>query len=112
MTDKMQIRQTLLRTRQEILGRVTAIDKDLRNEAAPLDRDSAEQAQQLENEEVLSALDMEGRQELVRIDRALKRLEDGSYGVCAQCGIEIPAARLAAIPYTDLCVNCAAEQGR
>lgn len=111
MIDKEQIRQTLLQARQELLDRVTAINKDLRNETNPLDRDSEEQALQLENEEVLSALDKEGQQELDRIDRALQRLDNGTYGTCARCGIEIPEARLAAIPYTDLCVECAAEQG-
>lgn len=110
MIDKEQIRTTLVQARQEILGRVTAIDKDMRNLNNPLERDSEEQAVQLENEEVLSALDLEGRQELNRIDRALQRLNEGSYGICSQCGIEIPEQRLTAIPHTELCIDCATLQ--
>ncbi|MFO7299143.1 MAG: TraR/DksA C4-type zinc finger protein [Actinomycetes bacterium] len=40
------------------------------------------------------------------IDRALERIEEGLYGICAGCGNEIPPARLEAIPATILCVDC------
>ncbi len=40
------------------------------------------------------------------IDLALARLEEGSYGRCAACGNLIPAARLAALPWAELCVPC------
>jgi RNA polymerase-binding transcription factor DksA len=34
-------------------------------------------------------------------------LKNGQYGRCGSCGVEIPAARLQAIPWTHVCVNCA-----
>jgi RNA polymerase-binding protein DksA len=37
---------------------------------------------------------------------ALARIEDGSYGECQNCGSEIPAERLDAVPTTALCVSC------
>lgn len=40
------------------------------------------------------------------VDRALVRLEAGTYGVCVSCGEQIPPARLEAVPSTDHCVNC------
>jgi DnaK suppressor protein len=43
---------------------------------------------------------------LARIDEALRRLEDGSYGECAECGTEVAAARLKALPFAVLCRNC------
>ncbi len=43
-----------------------------------------------------------------RIDRALAKLDDGTYGRCDVCGEEIPAARLKARPESVLCVGCAA----
>jgi DnaK suppressor protein len=46
---------------------------------------------------------------LNRIEAALERIEDGSYGVCEECGIAIPKARLNAIPYTPFCVKCAGK---
>jgi len=42
-----------------------------------------------------------------RIEAALQRIEDGSYGSCAECGKRIPKARLNAIPYAIECVACA-----
>jgi RNA polymerase-binding protein DksA len=43
---------------------------------------------------------------LYRIDEALKRIEDSSYGSCLQCGRAITKKRLAAVPHTELCIEC------
>lgn len=51
----------------------------------------------------LTALDAD---ELARIDRALERMDDGSYGVCDECGCAIPFERLKAEPMTQHCVAC------
>ena len=40
------------------------------------------------------------------IDRALERIEEGLYGICANCGREISEDRLAALPASILCVDC------
>jgi DnaK suppressor protein len=42
-----------------------------------------------------------------RIERALAKLADGSYGICDRCGQPIPTARLEAAPESVLCVACA-----
>jgi DnaK suppressor protein len=47
---------------------------------------------------------------LDQIDGALRRIEDGSFGQCEQCGMKIPKARLEAIPYSALCVQCASQR--
>ncbi|MDH5372230.1 MAG: TraR/DksA C4-type zinc finger protein [Acidimicrobiia bacterium] len=44
---------------------------------------------------------------LVKVEHALERLEKGAYGDCEACGKSIPIARLEALPYTTLCVDCA-----
>ena len=46
---------------------------------------------------------------LAQIETALERIEEGLYGVCAECAAKIPKARLNAIPYTPYCVKCAAK---
>ncbi len=46
---------------------------------------------------------------LYQVERALFRMEEGSYGVCRECGKPIDEARLEAIPYTRLCIDCATK---
>ena len=46
-----------------------------------------------------------------RIERALAKLDDGSYGVCDECGGEIVAGRLEAAPESALCIECARAAG-
>ncbi len=43
---------------------------------------------------------------LYLIDEAIKRVEDGSYGNCLQCGKPISKKRLFALPYSELCIEC------
>jgi DnaK suppressor protein len=52
---------------------------------------------------VLSA---QARSAIMEIDRALLKIDAGSYGTCEQCGRPIPQARLKALPYAALCVAC------
>lgn len=44
---------------------------------------------------------------LRKAEKALDRLNEGSYGVCESCGAAIPVARLEVLPYTTVCVECA-----
>lgn len=55
----------------------------------------------------LAALLEETRATLASIDAAERRLDDGSYGICADCGNEIAVERLEALPATPSCVDCA-----
>ena len=109
MNNFEEIRKQLVAMRQELLLRVSEIQKDLRNENNPIEKDFEEQAVQMENEEVLNALDAENRATLLKIDHALQRIDAGNYGICAMCDTPIPIERLRAMPYTELCVDCAAE---
>lgn len=43
---------------------------------------------------------------LEQLDRALMRIQNGSYGLCRVCGVDIPRARLEAVPTTRICVFC------
>lgn len=47
-----------------------------------------------------------------KIESALARLQDGSFGICASCGKPISPARLRARPVTDLCIDCKTESER
>ena len=52
------------------------------------------------------ALDARETAELVAVDAALKRIEAGVYGQCADCGVDVPAARLRAAPEATRCIDC------
>jgi len=45
-------------------------------------------------------------EQLTEVNRALKRIEDGTYGICTQCGKVITTERLEALPYAELCIDC------
>lgn len=47
---------------------------------------------------------------IVKIRNALERLEEGTFGICEECGEEIPLKRLKARPVTTLCIECKKEQ--
>jgi RNA polymerase-binding protein DksA len=49
---------------------------------------------------------------LSEIDAALKRIEDGTYGTCTNCGKQIPEERLEARPWATLCIDCQRERER
>jgi DnaK suppressor protein len=58
------------------------------------------------------ALTQNARELLTQIERALARIEDGSYGVCESCGEPIGKARLQAFPRAVLCVSCKQREER
>ena len=47
---------------------------------------------------------------LIQIEHALNKFDDGKYGLCENCGQPIELARLEAVPYACLCVNCKAME--
>ena len=47
---------------------------------------------------------------LQAIEEALGRIEDGSYGICRDCGEPIAEPRLKAIPWTRVCITCKEKQ--
>ncbi len=71
-------------------------------------------AQVTTEREIEFALGERETAELAAIDAALARIEAGTYGLCADCGVTIPAARLQASPEAQRCIACQekAEQTR
>lgn len=50
-------------------------------------------------------------QEIIyEIDEALKRIEEGKFGLCLACGKKIPQKRLNAVPYAKYCIQCKSEE--
>jgi RNA polymerase-binding protein DksA len=64
-----------------------------------------------EREKELS-IEQNVRDLIAKIERALKRIDNGTFGVCEICGKPIEKARLKALPYADLCIKDAQAQSR
>ncbi|MBP9674612.1 MAG: TraR/DksA family transcriptional regulator [Bacteriovoracaceae bacterium] len=103
------IHQQLESKKNEIMKRVVAIEKDKNKKKGgdPLTANLDEQSLSLENNEVLDALDELSHHELIQINEALVKIAAGTFGYCQTCGDEIAMSRLKAVPYTNLCINCA-----
>ncbi len=102
-----QIREKLIRKRDELEFRLNKIDQDILHTSKPPDPDSEEQAAERENDEVLDAVGGLARSELEKINTALERIKQNEYGICVSCKNAIPIERLKAIPHADHCVACA-----
>jgi len=97
----------LLKLEEDLSKRHEKLTQDLSKSHS---RDSSEQAVERENDEVINSLESETQQELQQVKNAIKRIEHGTYRICTECNDEILAERLTAIPYTTLCLKCAAGQ--
>jgi DnaK suppressor protein len=91
---------------KELTAHMQKISDDLDQ---PLPADLGDQAIDLEDDEVLSGIGRANQQEVRLLNDALKRIADGSYGICLKCGDDISPARLDAVPYAVLCRTCAAR---
>src|SRR6266480_4146804 len=76
-------------------------------------QDIADKAVSSYTREFLYSLTDGERTVLLRIDEALNRIDDGTYGYCLNCNVQMSDKRLAAVPWTPHCVDCQelAEKG-
>ena len=104
MTEHQNIAKVLKARLSELMGRIAEIDSELHK---PLSADLEEQAVDLEDLETLEALESSEVHEIRQIRGALKRIAEGTYGVCAKCGEDIDPKRLEALPTAIRCISCA-----
>lgn len=105
-------RLQLITRRDELLARLQRQRGGARGraEAASDKRDSADRPGLAHGDAFDLGADLGEREmaELQAIERALVRVQDGSYGLCLACGAAIPAARLHAWPAAERCLACQA----
>jgi DnaK suppressor protein len=103
----LEKRHAIIKEIEESLGQSLTEDQQRRLESA---RDVGDQAlMDLERELGISLMEMRNRRRQ-SIDEALTRLHEGTYGICADCGIEISEKRLEAVPFAKLCVECQSRE--
>ncbi|MEU8212544.1 TraR/DksA C4-type zinc finger protein [Micromonospora sp. NPDC049044] len=114
--DFSAIRQELLRLREQTEAQATALNGDLRSLFEASRSSNADDEHDPEGSTIaferaqLSAVLDAARRRLAELDVALRRVDDGSYGVCERCGGPIPAERLTARPSARTCVACASRR--
>ena len=103
------LKQILVR-RRDALRRALAGDlsslKELRQQTSS---DVVDAALDSAQDEISSQLAEVESRELAHIELALERMRDGDYGTCEGCGEGIPMARLQALPYATMCIQCQRE---
>lgn len=104
-----KLRQELLDERATLLDQVEDLDAeaDVNNwREGGFDDDPADAGSASFERETAQSLSNHARRMLAQIDEALRRMDAGNYGTCERCGNAIEAARLEALPYATLCMDC------
>jgi RNA polymerase-binding transcription factor DksA len=104
MTGTPDYKAILQDRRAELRGRLGAIEEELDSHQS---KDWEDLATERETDEVLEGLGNSGLHEIAMIDAALKRIEEGEFGLCVTCGSTISPERLEVLPYTPFCRHCA-----
>jgi DnaK suppressor protein len=103
-----ELKKMLEDRRRELLNEVQGRIRDVRLEGNK-ERDVLDQGESSEvdiQEDIEFALIQMKSETLTKIDAALRRLEEGNYGDCFECGDQISEARLRALPFAVRCKDC------
>ena len=101
-----QFRKQLEQRQQELRRVVSRTQEDGRIADAEAAQDIADRAANSYTKEFLFAQSNNDRQLLGMVEMALSRIREGSFGECINCGSEINAKRLEAVPWTRYCIEC------
>lgn len=102
---RKRLNEMLLETQQKGDSTLEELSGDNEVFADPADRATAESDRAF----TLRIRDRE-RRLIKKVKEALQRIDDGTYGICEECGEDISLNRLKARPVTRLCINCKAKQ--
>lgn len=111
--DTAALKQELLRRRDELLHELEA--EAWAHHPVEVDESSEDQfarVDALQNQAMALESERRHRLELQRVEAALRRLDEGEYGICVTCGEEIAPRRLSLDPAAATCIACARSSGR
>ncbi len=115
--DTDRFREALVRERQRVRDAIEYLHQEtpgsLEDETEEImggtDNHLAEAATGTLDREIDYTLEENSEQVLQQIEDALKRIDDGTFGLCTRCGREITEERLEARPWATLCIDCQRE---
>jgi RNA polymerase-binding protein DksA len=112
-TNVDRFREALLDERRRVTAAIENLHddhpgtiSDETGEDTAYDNHLADTATETYDRELDYTLEENSEHVLAEIDAALGRIEDGTFGVCTNCGEEIPEERLEARPWATLCIDC------
>jgi DnaK suppressor protein len=116
MIDKDKLRETLLQEKARLQQDLAELDKELESaqeerSGSPFGKKDEEAAEVVEMQDRV-ALDTKLKEMIARVDSALDKLEQGTYGQCDVCHGPISPERLGALPTARLCVKCKTAQDK
>lgn len=108
-TDIERLRQKLEFQRHETRQFLLRMEHEAKSLDAEATQDSADRRLISLSKESLLERSSQRRTVLRLVEAALKRISDGSFGICVACGDEIHDQRLQALPWTQFCLRCQGE---
>lgn len=104
-----KFKEQLIRLKEELLSLVRKTTENEKEYPSSEVGDSIDQAADSSARELLFELNHGERQRLENIESALKKIEQGRFGMCENCGDRIIKKRLKAVPYARFCIKCKAK---
>jgi RNA polymerase-binding transcription factor len=106
-------RQKLLEMREQLerdiankVAQVAESGDDLVPERGGISNHMADDANEVFEQETMLTLQQTAERQLALVNTSLTRIDEGTYGTCANCGKQITPARLEARPWAILCIDC------
>jgi DnaK suppressor protein len=101
-----KFKKLLLKEREQIAGEVKQIVESSNEMGQDGIQDIGDEAANIYNKQVLLSLNENERMRLKEVDESLDRIENGTYGICEECGGPISLKRLEVRPVAKYCVPC------
>lgn len=100
------IKDMLLKMREDLVRGIARRSKSTAVNAVSDIGDILDSVSEERTRELDMILTDREKQKLKQIDDALDRIEENTYGLCEECGVKIPRARLKVVPFAKYCVEC------
>ena len=108
-----RVEKSLTEQKREIIEKLLISNEDFKEIVDAMDpKDLADVASDDIDRKMIEAIGSQDLKRLRLIDSALTRIKQGKYGLCTKCNTKIPQARLEAIPYALMCVECKTAEER
>src|SRR3989337_1162762 len=104
--DMKTIKDMLLKKREDLVREIARRSKASTESAAQDIGDIVDSVSEERTRELDLILTDREKRKLAQIDDAIDRIEENTYGLCEECGVKIPRARLKVLPFAQYCVEC------